>query len=103
MGLWNSPGHKVSHTHTEATHTHSLCLHPDHKIIATDEGREQCFCAVFARHRFPLQSPAMSLGERGPIEKRTGYKMLLVRAHQCCVFPAEWLVSEGWRWALCER
>lgn len=79
------------------------CLQPDHKIIATDEGREQCFVCCFANYRFPLQSLAMSLGERGPIEERTGYKMLVVRAYQCYVFPTEWLVSEGWRWALYER
>ena len=32
-----------THTHT---HTLSLFIHPDHKIIATDEGKEQCFSDV---------------------------------------------------------
>lgn len=61
------------------------------------------FCCL-ARHRFPLQSPAMSLRERGPIEKHAGSKMLLVRAHQCSVFPrwmaCQWRVEMGFVWAV---
>lgn len=111
MGLWNSPDHKYhTHTHTLShgapphthtlhnTHTLSLCLPPDHKIIATDEGREQCFCAVFPVTDFHYKVLPWVWESEGPIETRTGYKTLLVRAHQCCVFPAEWLVSGGWRW-----
>ena len=79
-------------------HTLSLCLPPDHKIIATDEGREQCFCAVFPVTDFHYKVLPWVWESEGPIETRTGYKTLLVRAHQCCVFPAEWLVSGGWRW-----
>lgn len=46
-----APVINISHTHSHGyspTHTLARHLHWDHKISATDEGREQCFCAVLA-------------------------------------------------------
>lgn len=52
-----------THTFTPASprYTLPLCLRPDHKIIATDEGREQCFRAVCPVTDFHYKVCAVSL------------------------------------------
>lgn len=69
QGPGNGPCHKY-HAHTRMAipkQSRALCLHPDRKIVATDEGREPCFLCCFAHHKFPSQSLAMSLGEWGEL------------------------------------